>query len=80
MRSGTVILAATLVACNPNGDDGFANQVTAYPGSSGVIPNDDDASSSRQEQQQQSSRQTAANAAISSKSSSSSSSSKCGHG
>ena len=51
MRSGTVILAlaaaaAGLVACNPNGDDGFANQVTAYPGSSGVIPDDDDDSSS----------------------------------
>lgn len=47
MRSGTVIFAlaaaaAGLVACNPDGDDGFANQVTAYPGSTSDGPRDDD--------------------------------------
>jgi hypothetical protein len=46
LTSAFLALAAVLTACNPDGDSGFANQVTAYPNttSDGPPPGDDSSS------------------------------------
>ena len=40
LTPATLALAAALTACNPNDGDGFANQVTAFPGTTSDGPGD----------------------------------------